>query len=582
MSLKTKLIGSFLIIAVLSSITIFVGNQIAFNQIRNNVLPSLSAVEQASQITRTLQAETLEYIATGEEETIEEIEEIREEVIEAVATLRALNVSSFDAETFSELANNIEALAVLAQGSFESHIQTLEAAEELEESEELVEEAREEIAAQVQDEQLEKLDIAFEVGLTLQLEALEFLSTGEESSLAEFGESEELLQTALDDLAATLSDDQATILETFIEVTNQLAVTSKTIVDSHEATLEQLEELEDVEQDFSDSVLTSELLVDKNVNAALNAATTYTIVIAIMVLIVALIVGFVLANTIVRPVTHLVATTGRLSEGDYDQRASVDSDDEIGELANSFNSMAEAIQLRDKQIQDSNEQLVRQEKLAILGQLAGGVGHELRNPLASIKNGSVFLSMAIDDPDPMVQETLEIINKEVASSEHIISSLLDYARPKEPVRTQVAVNGLVGEAISRIDIPNRITVTTELDDQLPKILADQQQVHQIVDNIIRNGVQAMPDGGNLTVSTAQSGSEYVVITIKDTGQGMSAETLEKLFEPLYTTKATGMGLGMSVTKSLIMVHNGTIEVESELGLGTTFTIQLPTNIGRSQ
>jgi len=582
MSLKTKLIGSFLIIAVLSSITIFVGNQIAFNQIRNNILPSLSAVEQASQITRTLQAETLEYIATGEEETIEEIEETREEVIEAVATLRALNVSSFDAETFSELANNIEALAVLAQGSFESHIQTLEAAEELEESEELVEEAREEIAAQVQDEQLEKLDIAFEVGLTLQLEALEYLSTGEESSLAEFGESEELLQTALDDLAATLSDDQATILETFIEVTNHLAVTSKTIVDSHEATLEQLEELEDVEQDFSDSVLTSELLVDKNVNAALNAATTYTIVIAIMVLIVALIVGFVLANTIVRPVTHLVATTGRLSEGDYDQRASVDSDDEIGELANSFNSMAEAIQLRDKQIQDSNEQLVRQEKLAILGQLAGGVGHELRNPLASIKNGSVFLSMAIDDPDPMVQETLEIINKEVASSEHIISSLLDYARPKEPVRTQVAVNGLVGEAISRIDIPNRITVTTELDDQLPKILADQQQVHQIVDNIIRNGVQAMPDGGNLTVSTAQSGSEYVVITIKDTGQGMSAETLEKLFEPLYTTKATGMGLGMSVTKSLIMVHNGTIEVESELGLGTTFTIQLPTNIGRSQ
>jgi len=583
MSLKTKLIGAFLIIAVLSSITIFIGNQIAFNQIRENALPSLRAVEQATQVTRALQAETLEFIATGEEETLVEIGETKESVSEAVTTLRNLNLSGSDAEIIAELANNTEELAALTEGILESHIQTLEIAEELEDSEDLIEDARAEFGNQLQDIQLREMYDSFEAAHTLQLEALEFLATGEESTIAEFGESEEALQAALDVLALDLSsDDQASVLETVTEITNQLAVVSRAIVDSHESTLEELEELEDIEQAFIASVSKAESLVDANVNAGLNAATTYTIAIALVVLVVALIIGVILSNTIVSPVSHLVNTTQRLAQGDYAQRAEIESSDEIGELATSFNTMADAIQTRDKEIEDANEQLVRQEKLAILGQLAGGVGHELRNPLAAIKNGAVFLEMALDDPEPMVAETLNIINKEVASSEHIIGSLLDYARPKEPSRTSVDVNEVVSVAISRIDIPSWITLKTELNDNLPQIFADPQQLQQIFDNIIRNGVQAMPGGGDLTVSTTQPESGQVAIKIVDTGQGMSAETIDKLFEPLFTTKATGIGLGMAVTKSLVTANNGTIEVASELELGTTFTIQLPTNNGGGQ
>jgi len=141
---------------------------------------------------------------------------------------------------------------------------------------------------------------------------------------------------------------------------------------------------------------------------------------------------------------------------------------------------------------------------------------------------------------------------------------------------------VVSVAISRIDIPSWITLKTELNDNLPQIFADPQQLQQIFDNIIRNGVQAMPGGGDLTVSTTQPESGQVAIKIVDTGQGMSAETIDKLFEPLFTTKATGIGLGMAVTKSLVTANNGTIEVASELELGTTFTIQLPTNNGGGQ
>lgn len=582
MSLKTKLIGAFLVVAILSSLTIFIGNQIAFRQIREDVLPALSTVETVSRISRALQAETLEYVATGEEETLEEIEETREELETVVAELLALNASGSDAQTYTELANNIEAMAADSVVIIESHVQTLEEAEELEDKENALEDFVDAVAGQLEGTQAEAFAEVIDAAKTLQLEALEFLATGEEETVEEFGESEQALQDALAEFANTLNTDQAELLDTLTELSNELAFSSGFIVASHADTLEQLEELEDVEQAFSATVREAELLVDANVNAGLNNATTYTIVISIIVLVVALIIGFVLANTITRPVTHLVNTTQKLAEGDYEQRAEVESSDEIGELATSFNTMAEAIQARDKEIQEANEKLVRQEKLAILGQLAGGVGHELRNPLAAIKNGAVFLEMAIEDPDPMIQETLDIMNKEVASSEHIINSLLDFARPKEPAREQISINENMRGTISRISIPAWITLKTQFDEQLPQISADPQQVHQVFDNIIRNAVQAMPEGGDLSVTTLPSEPNSVSIIIADTGQGMSQETVDKLFEPLFTTKAKGIGLGMAVTKSLVTAHHGTIEVESEPGQGTTFTIQLPINDGGGQ
>jgi signal transduction histidine kinase len=236
------------------------------------------------------------------------------------------------------------------------------------------------------------------------------------------------------------------------------------------------------------------------------------------------------------------------------------------------------VQQRTTELRDAQEQLVRQEKLAILGQLAGGVGHELRNPLGAIKNAAYFLNMALEQPGPEVKETLEILEREVATSERIISSILDFARPKPPSQRKVDVNDVVQEALSRTTVPQNVEVVSQPDKGLASILADPQQLGQAFANIILNAIQAMPQGGRLVVKSEVPSPGWVAVSFADTGAGIPEEDLGRLFEPLFTTKAKGIGLGLAVTKTLVEGHGGTIEVQSEVGKGSTFTVRLP--IGR--
>jgi PAS domain S-box-containing protein len=241
--------------------------------------------------------------------------------------------------------------------------------------------------------------------------------------------------------------------------------------------------------------------------------------------------------------------------------------------------LEEMVEERTQELRDAQEQLIRKEKLAVLGQLAGGVGHELRNPLGAISNAVYFLNMVLEEPDPDVQETLEILQKEVKTSEMIISSLLDFARAKLPTRRKVDVNDVVQEALSRVTVPENVKVVNQLDGRLPIILADSDQLGQVFGNIILNAVQAMPDGGQLVMQSEVPSPEWVAVSFTDTGVGIPEENLGKLFEPLFTTKAKGIGLGMTVTKTLVEGHGGKIEVESEVGVGTTFTVRLPISVG---
>jgi PAS domain S-box-containing protein len=238
--------------------------------------------------------------------------------------------------------------------------------------------------------------------------------------------------------------------------------------------------------------------------------------------------------------------------------------------------LEEMVEERTKELRDAQEQLVRREKLAVLGQMAGGVGHELRNPLGAISNAAYFLNMVLEEPDPEVKETLEILEKEVKTSEVIISSLLDFARAKPPTRRKVDINDVVQEALSRIAVPENVEVVSQLDETLPVMLADPDQLGQVFGNIILNAVQAMSEGGRLVVKSEAPSSEWVAVSFADTGVGIPEENLGKLFEPLFTTKAKGIGLGMAVTRTLVEGHGGTIEVQSEVEKGSTFTIRLPT------
>jgi signal transduction histidine kinase len=242
---------------------------------------------------------------------------------------------------------------------------------------------------------------------------------------------------------------------------------------------------------------------------------------------------------------------------------------------------------RAKELEEAQERSIRVERLAMLSQMASKVGHELRNPLAAIKNVAYFLNMVLEEPDPKVKEMLEILEEKVDTCERIISSLLDFGRTKPPAWRKADINDIIQEVLSRTAIPENVEVVSQLDEALPIIQADPSQLGQAFGNIILNAIQSMPGGGRLVVKTwANSGSgetldlnaatpKWAAVSFEDTGVGIPEENLDKLFEPLFTTKAKGVGLGLAMTKTLLEGHEGTIEVQSELGKGSTFTVRLP-------
>lgn len=248
--------------------------------------------------------------------------------------------------------------------------------------------------------------------------------------------------------------------------------------------------------------------------------------------------------------------------------------------------LEEMVKERTQALEKTQEKLMRREKLAVLGQLAGGLAHELRNPLGAIKNAAYYLNLALETTDETDKEMLGIIIKEIDTSERIIHSLLDFARTRAPELHPANVNEIIQDALSRVQIPNdpKIKTILNLDMKTPPIMADSEQLVQVFSNLLLNAVQAMPEGGQLEVTTKydvfngeQATTRPITITIADTGVGIPKENLYKIFDPLYSTKTRGIGLGLALVKTLLDGHDGTIEVKSNgiPGQGTSFTIKLP-------
>jgi len=237
--------------------------------------------------------------------------------------------------------------------------------------------------------------------------------------------------------------------------------------------------------------------------------------------------------------------------------------------------LEETVEERTKELKEAQGELVRKEKLAILGQLAGGVGHELRNPLGVISNAIYYLKTILSEADDNTREYLGIISSEVCNADKIVSDLLDISRTKSAERQETAVSELVVQALKKQAPPEEIKVSIEIPSDLPPVFIDSRQITQVLVNLFTNACQAMSEGGKLTI-TAQANKDKVPLCLTDTGCGISKENIKKLFEPLFTTRARGIGLGLTVSRNLVEVNGGMIEVESEEGKGSTFTVILPT------
>jgi two-component system NtrC family sensor kinase len=303
--------------------------------------------------------------------------------------------------------------------------------------------------------------------------------------------------------------------------------------------------------------------------------------ITLLGMIVAFLISFMVAQGIVRPVAKLATAARHIAAGDFAYSTDIQSNDEIGELGKVFNFMTTSISERDAQIKEFAQLKVAEaERLAMIGQLAAGVAHEINNPLTGILLYSDMLlkSIPADSPD---KKNLEKISSEALRCKNIVRGLLDFARQKKPEIKDSSVNQILEASLALVKnqtVFMNINIEKQLEPSLPLIKIDPSQIQQVFMNIILNAGEAMAGQGNLQVrSTMSPERKYIEVTFMDTGPGIKPEHLKKIFDPFFTTKESthGVGLGLSISYRIIEDHNGRIYVTSESGKGTTFTIKLP-------
>jgi PAS domain S-box-containing protein len=235
------------------------------------------------------------------------------------------------------------------------------------------------------------------------------------------------------------------------------------------------------------------------------------------------------------------------------------------------------VQQRTQQLVAAQEELVRKEKLAVLGQVAGSVGHELRNPLGVMNNAVYFLQTVLTDADDTTKEYLNIIKDEIASSERIVSDLLDSVRTKQPHPETVGVRELIEQTLRKLNFPEGTSVELDIPESIRPLHVDGMQLLQVFRNLISNGAEAMlPAGGVLHIRAVENPADgTITVSVQDSGCGIAPEQMEHMFQPLFTTKARGIGLGLVVVKNLTEANGGKIELNSEPGKGATFAVTLP-------
>lgn len=281
-----------------------------------------------------------------------------------------------------------------------------------------------------------------------------------------------------------------------------------------------------------------------------------------------------------RPIERLSRAVRKVGQGRFDVEVEVDSRDEIGMLATSFNTMTSELKTRDEALEEAHAQLVQSEKMAAFGQLSAGIAHEIKNPLAGIL-GCAQLSIQYPDKEDLHKKNLGLIERETKRCATIIDNLMRFSRQEKAELTPTGVVSVIEDAtaIVRHQLQmNKVMVTHDTEPDLPKIMGNANQLQQVLMNLMINAQQAMDEtGGTIEVTVRRAGSGKLEVRVSDDGPGMPEEVRSRVFEPFFTTKASGKGtgLGLSVSYGIVKDHKGEISVESELGAGTTFIITLP-------
>jgi len=302
---------------------------------------------------------------------------------------------------------------------------------------------------------------------------------------------------------------------------------------------------------------------------------------------------FVTRRWIIQPVSQLMDGIRTLGKGNLNARINLKGHDEFSELATVVNQMASDLQETQERIihegrtrLELERNLRHSEKLATIGQLASGLAHEIGTPLNIIAGRIELTKRRVEDGE--AQKYLDIVIQQTERITRIIQQLLGFVRRKKPEQLSLNLGEILGTTLDFLDHQiqkQRVTVVKEIKDNLPSVIGDPDQVQQVFLNLILNAIQAMPDGGALRLSASskwiskegleEGERQYVEICVEDFGIGIEKEVAQNIFNPFYTTKNAGTGLGLTVSQGIIQDHEGWIDVESEIGKGSVFRVYLP-------
>jgi len=306
------------------------------------------------------------------------------------------------------------------------------------------------------------------------------------------------------------------------------------------------------------------------------------LIISISAILLSVLISHFLAKLVMRPINSLIAATQNVAKGNLEQPVKLTGTPlEIAALGSAFNHMISSIKERDKLLKDrAQEEVMKSERLAMIGQLAAGVAHEINNPLGSIL---LFVRLVLQKaPDEgNVRDNLERIEKETKRCQNIVQGLLDFARQREPKAEPLNINDILAKTIAIFEnqvLFQNVEFVKQYQADIPLVNVDPSQLQQVFVNILMNAADAMKSKGRLTIKTEFFASDETVnIHFGDTGCGIRPEIIDRIFEPFFTTKGVGhgTGLGLSISLGIVQRHGGDITVNSAVDRGTTFTIKLP-------
>jgi signal transduction histidine kinase len=294
-------------------------------------------------------------------------------------------------------------------------------------------------------------------------------------------------------------------------------------------------------------------------------------------------IAFVMFRFVRTPLNRMIEKMAKVEQGDLSVRITHAPEDEMGRLTNSFNSMIDRLDKAKKELDIYHfNQMERADRLASIGEMAAGIAHEIKNPLTGIASAITIINDDFSPADPR-KEILGEVLEQVKRMDKTVNDLLFFGRPTDPEPVCTDLNAVLRKTLifasqHRGSKGGLIEKVLDMQEDIPPVYVDPKQIQQVFLNLILNAIQAMQNGGVLTIKTAFVQDElqkWVTVNISDTGQGIPEQILGKIFTPFFTTKAQGTGLGLAICSKLVAQQGGTINVESEGGKGTVFSIELP-------